>query len=100
MRGSGTEFLTDDAAAGALEQEPTVPRGGEPAVGDPDDLAEGPVPYVLPDPPDQCRVRGISRPAPDPDRDPVTGDCQADHDLRQVIPAVLGLAVRPEPRGL
>ena len=39
-------------------------------------------------------------PAPHPDRDPAAGDRQPDHDLRQVITAVLGLAVSTEPGGL
>src|SRR6266700_3509615 len=91
QRGLGPELLPDDVPAGALLQEPPVPGGGEPAVGDPDDLAEHPVPHVGLDLPDQRRVGRVAGPGPDPDGDAVAGDGHAYHDLRQVVAAVLGL---------
>ena len=94
------QFLPDDVPAGALLQEPPVRGGGEPAVGDPDDLAEHPVPHVGLDLPDQRRIGRVAGPGPDPDGDAVAGDGHADHDLRQVVTAVLGLAVGAEPRCL
>jgi hypothetical protein len=97
LGGAGAELLPDDVAAGALLQEPAVLPGGEAAVGDPDDPAQAPVPHVLFHLPDQCRVGGVPGPAPDPDRDRLAGDRQPDDDLRQVITAVLRLAVRAEP---
>ena len=100
QRGFGAQFLADDVPAGALLQEPAVPGGGEPAVGDPDDLAGHPVPHVGLDLPDQRRITSVPGPGPDPDGDAVAGDGHADHDLRQVVAAVLGLAVRPESRCL
>ena len=100
QRGLGPQLLPDDVPAGALLQEPPVPGGGEPAVGNPDDLAEHPVPHVGLDLPDQRRVGGVAGPGPDPDGDAVAGDGHAYHDLRQVVAAVLGLAVGAEPRCL
>jgi hypothetical protein len=42
-------------------------------------------------------IAAVPGPAPDPDRDALAGDGQADHDLRQVVAAVLGLAVGAQP---
>jgi hypothetical protein len=100
VRGLGTEFLADDVAPGAALEEPAVLLRGEPAVGDPDDPPEDRLPHVGLDLADQRRVGGVPGPAPGPDRDAVARDGQADHDLRQVITTVLGLAVRPEPGSL
>jgi hypothetical protein len=56
------------------------------------------VPHVVPDLADQRRVGGVPGPAPDPHRDAVAGDGHADHDLRQVVAVVLGVAEGAEPR--
>jgi hypothetical protein len=90
----GDEFfqLADQLAA-----DPGVAHGGL-GVEAHDDPPQAPVPHVLLDLPDQRRVGGVPGPAPDPDRDGLAGDGQPDDDLRQVIAAVLGLAVGAEPR--
>ena len=95
--GSGAELLSEDVPPGAGHQVTAVLGGGEAAVGDPDDLAEGPVPQVVLDLADQRRVGGVPGPGPDPHRDPVPGHGHPDHDLGQVLAVVLGVAVRPEP---
>ncbi len=55
------------------------------------------MPHVVLDLGQDVLVAGVTRPGPDPDRDALAGDSQADHDLRQVITVVLGLAVPAEP---
>ena len=82
LRAVGAELLADDVGVIALAQVAAVGIGGEPAVGDPHDLRQGPVPHVVLDLADQLRVGGVSRPAPRPHRDPVAGDRHPDHDLR------------------
>ena len=94
--GAGAELLPDDVAAAALAQVAAVGRGGEAAVGDPDDLAQAPVAHVVLDLPDQLGVGGVPGPAPDPDRDTVPGHGHPDHDLGQVVAVVLGFPPGPE----
>ena len=97
LRGAGAELLADDVPAAAPHQGAAVLFGGEAAVGDPDDLGQGPFPQVGLDLADQAGVGGVPGPGPDADRDPVAGDGHADDDLGQVVAGVLGLPVRAEP---
>jgi hypothetical protein len=46
---------------------------------------------------DQLRIAGVGGPAPHPYRDPIAGHGHADHDLRQIGPVVLALAVGAPP---
>jgi hypothetical protein len=79
-------------------QPTTILRAGEAAVGHPDDPGQRPVPQVVFDLADQGGVAGVAGPAPHPDRDPGAGDRHPDHDLRQVVAVVFGLAVAAKPR--
>src|SRR5271170_799341 len=95
--GAGAEFLSDDVGPAAFAQVAAVFRGGEAAVGDPDNAGQAPVAHVVLHLADQRGVIGVPGPAPDPDRDPVPGHGHPDHDLGQVIAVVLGLPVGAEP---
>ena len=97
LRAVGAQLLPDDVGVIALSQVAAVMFGGEPAVGDPHDLRQGPVPHVVFDLPDQRGVVRVAGPAPHPHRDPVAGHRHPDHDLGQVVAGVLRLAVGPEP---
>ena len=97
LRRAGAQLLAEDVAVRAGGQVAAVGGGGEPAVGDPDHPAQGPVPQVVLDLADQRRVGGVARPAPHPHRDPVPGHGHPDHHLREVVAGVLGLAERAEP---
>ena len=98
--GPGAELLPDDVAAAAFAQVAAVLRGGEAAVGDPDDLRQAPVPHVVLDLPDQRGVARVPGPAPDPHGDPVPGHGHPDDDLGQVVAVVLGLPPGAEPARL
>src|SRR6266508_1427558 len=89
--------VADDEAVVAAPEEPAVLRRGEAAVGHPDDPGQGPVPQVGLDLADQGLVAGVARPAPHPHWDAGAGDRHADHDLRQVVAVVLGVAVAAKP---
>ena len=65
---------------------------GEAAVDDRHDPPEPPAPQVVLDLRDDRHVIGVPGPAPHPHRDPLPRDGQADHDLRQVGPVILGVA--------
>jgi hypothetical protein len=82
----------------AASEVAAVGGAGEAAVGDPDDPGQRPVAQVGFDLADQGLVAGVAGPAPHPDRDAGAGDRHADHDLRQVVAVVLGLAVAANPR--
>ena len=75
-------FSPMDVVPAAGGQVAAVGCGGEPAVGDPHDPGQGPVPHVVLDLADQRGVAGVAGPAPHPHRDPVPGDRHPDHDLR------------------
>jgi hypothetical protein len=98
LGGAGAELFPDDVVVPAPAEVAAVLPGGEPAVGDPDDPGQRPVPHVVLDLADQRRVSGVPGPAPHPDRDPVPGDGHADDDLGQVVAVVLGVAEGPERR--
>jgi hypothetical protein len=68
-----------------------VLTGGEAAVDHRHHPAEPPAAQVVFHLLEHGLVVGVARPAPHPHRDPLAGDGQADHDLRQVGPVVLGV---------
>ncbi len=59
-----------------------------------------PAPQVVFDLGQHGLILGVAGPAPHPDRDALAGDRQPDHDLRQVVAVVLGLAVAAKPADL
>jgi hypothetical protein len=92
------ELLAEDVvSAGALQVAAVLGRL-EAAVGDPHHAGELPGPELVLDLADQLLVARVARPAPHADRDAGPGDRHPDHDLRQIGPVVLGLAVGPERR--
>ena len=93
----GAQLLADDVVPAGSLQVAAVLGGGEPAVGDPHDAGQGPVPHVVLDLADQFRVAGVAGPGPDPHRDPLAGHGHPDDDLGQVVAVVLALAVGAEP---
>src|SRR4051794_25382378 len=97
LRRAGAQLLPEDVAVRARRQVATVGCGGEPAVGDPDHPAQGPVPQLVFDLAVQRRVGGVTRPAPHPHRDPLPRDGHPHHHLREVVAGVPGLAVRAGP---
>jgi hypothetical protein len=62
LGGAGTEPLADDVVVPALAQVAAVLRRGEAAVGDPDDLRQGPVAQVVLDLADEGGVGGVPGP--------------------------------------
>ena len=56
FRGATAQFLPEDVVTAGLLQVAAVGRRGEPAVGDPHDPGQGPVPHVVLDLPDQGAV--------------------------------------------
>src|SRR6266511_808059 len=97
LGGARPQSLADDVVVVAAPEESAVLRRGEAAVGHPDDPGQGPVPQVGLDLADQGLVAGVARPAPHPHWDAGAGDRHADHDLRQVVAVVLGVAVAANP---
>jgi hypothetical protein len=83
------------AAAGQVAQ---VLVRGEAAVDDPHPTAQPPAAQVVLELGDHGLVVGVPRPHPDPDRDPLSGDGEPDHDLGQVGPVILGVAERAKRR--
>src|SRR5512133_2638215 len=66
LRGLGAQLLADDVGVIALAQVAAVVLGAEPAVGDPHDLRQGPVPHVVFHLADQRGIGGVAGPAPHP----------------------------------
>ena len=93
----GAQLLADDVVVVALAEVAAVLLRGEAPAGHPDDAGQGPVAQVRLDLADQGLVAGVAGPAPDPDRDAGAGDRHPDHDLRQVVAVVLGLAIGAKP---
>jgi hypothetical protein len=85
------QLLGVDVVPAAAGQIRPVGRGGEAAVGDPDQPAQPPPAQVVLDRPDDRLITGVAGEGPTPHRDPVAGDRHRDDHLRQVGPVVLGV---------
>jgi len=97
--GSGAQLLPHDVVVIAAAQVAAVLSGSEAPVGHPDDPGEGPLPEIGFHLADEGGVGRVAGPGPDPHRNTFSRDGQADHDLRQVVPVVLALAVGAESGG-
>ena len=69
---------------------------GEAGVDDVDRPAEPPAVQVVLDLLDDRLVVGVAGPDPAAHRDPLPGDREADHDLRQVGTVILGVTQSPQ----
>ena len=81
-----------DVVAAARAQPAQVVAAGEAGVDDVDRPAEPPAGEIGLHLLDQRLVVGVARPHPHPDRDPLAGDREPDHHLRQVGPVILRVA--------
>jgi len=84
--------------AAAAGQVAPVRIRGEAAVDHPDTASQPPAAQVVLDLLDHRLVVGVAGPDPHPHRDPLAGDRQPDHDLRQVGAVVLRVPERPKRR--
>ena len=75
-----------------------VVLAGEARVDDVDRAAQPPAAQVALDLADDGLVAGVPGPHPHADGDPLAGDGQADDDLRQIGPVVLGVPAAAQPR--
>ena len=94
--GAVAQPLPGDPVPARAGQVGQVVVAGEAAVHHGDDPAQPPAAQVILDLLEDGHVVGVARPAPHPDRDPLAGDRQPDHHLRQVAAMVLGVPIDPE----
>jgi hypothetical protein len=90
------ELLAQDVVVAAALEVAAVLGRVEAAVGDPHDPPQPPGPQVLLDLPDERLIVGVAGPRPHADGDAGPGDREADDDLGQVGPVILGVAIGPE----
>ena len=86
----------DVVPARALQVGQVLP-GGEPAIHHRDDPSEAPAAQPVADLGQDRLIVGVPGPAPAAHRDPLPGDREPDHDLRQIAAVVLGVPVAAEP---
>ena len=94
--GAVAHLLPGDPMPAGATQVVEVLVGGEPAIDDGDDPAEPPPTQTVFHLGQDRVVVGVARPHPTANRDPLTRDGEADHDLREVRTGVLRLAVPAE----
>ena len=93
----GAQLDAGDVVAAAGAEPAQVVAAREAGVDDVDRAPEPPAGQIGLDLLDERLVVAVARPDPDPHRDPLAGDREPDHDLRQVGPVILRVAEPPQP---